>query len=81
MLGPFKVISVGSNNRYFKHNLPESWKIHLVFNINLLEQYNGTNPKKEVIEIEVDGEDWVMDSIIASGSSDNNPRRHVFWGK
>jgi transposase InsO family protein len=81
MLGPFEVSSVGSNLRYCKLKLPESWKIHPVFNIELLERYKGTNPKKPIIEVEADGEDWVMESIIASGPSDGNAKQHVFLVK
>jgi hypothetical protein len=78
MLGPFEVISVGRNNRYCKLKLPDDWKLHPVFNIDLLERYEGTDPKKQVVEIESDGEEWVMETIIASGPSDNNPKQHVF---
>jgi len=81
MLGPFEVVSVGSNLRYCKLNLRDSWKIHSVFTINLLERSKGRDPKKQVIEIEADGNDWVMESIIASGPSDNYPRHHVFLVK
>jgi len=78
MLGPFEVLLVASNLRYCKLKLPDSGKIHPVFNIDLQERYKGTDPKKQIIEIEADGEDWVMESIIASGPSDNNPKQHVF---
>jgi len=81
MLGPFEILSVGSNNRYCKLKLPEHWKLHPVFNIDLLEQYKGTDPKKQVIEIEADGEDWEMENIVASGPTDHNPRQHVFLVK
>jgi hypothetical protein len=77
MLGPFKVLSVGSNFRYCKLKLLDPWEIHLVFNIDLLERYNGTDSKKRIIEIVVDGDDWVMESIIASRPSDDDPKRHV----
>jgi hypothetical protein len=49
-----------------------------VCDIDLLERYNGTDPKKLIIEVEADGEDWVMESIIASGPLNNNPKQHVF---
>jgi len=78
MLGPFEILSVGSNNRYCKLKLPEHWKLYPVFNIDLLERYKGTDPKKQVIEIEADGEDWEMETIVASGPSDHNPKEHVF---
>jgi hypothetical protein len=81
MLGPFEILSVGSNNRYCKPKLPEHCKLHPVFNIDLLEQYKGTDPKNQVIEIEADGEDWVMETIVASGPTDHNPKQHVFLGK
>jgi hypothetical protein len=57
MLGPFEVLSVGSNNRYFKLKLPDHSKLHLVFNIDLQERYKGIDPKKQVVEIEPDGEE------------------------
>jgi hypothetical protein len=81
MLGPFEVVSVGSNNRYCMLKLPEHWKLHPVFNIDLLERYKGTDPKKQVIEIEADGEDWEMETIVASGPTDDNPRKHLFLVK
>jgi transposase InsO family protein len=81
MLGPFEVESVENNNRYCKLKLPDHWKLHPVFNIELLERYKGTDPKKQVIEIEADGEEWMMESIIASGPSDNNRKEHVFLVK
>jgi len=81
MLAPFEVLSVASNNPYCKLRLPDHWKLHPVFNIDLLERFKGTDPKKQVIIIEADGEDWVMELIIASGLSDNNPNQHVFLVK
>jgi hypothetical protein len=81
LLGLFEIVSVGSNNRYCKLKLPDHWKLHPVFNIELLELYKGTNPEKQVIEIEADGEEWVMESIIASGPSDDNRKEHVFLVK
>lgn len=32
---------------------------------------------KQVVEVEGDDEDWVLESIIESGPSDNNPQRHM----
>jgi len=81
MFGTFEILSLGSNQQYCKLELPDSWKIHPVFNIELLERYKGTDPKKQVIEVEADGEEWVMESIVASGPSDGNPKRHVFLVK
>jgi hypothetical protein len=78
MLRPFEVLSVGSNECYCKLNLPDSWKVHPIFNIDWLERYEGTDQKKQVIEIKADGEDWVLESIIANGPSDDNPNHHVF---
>jgi hypothetical protein len=51
----------------------------LVFVIDLLERSWGTDAKKQAVEIEGNCKDWVMESIIASGASDNNPKRHVFF--
>jgi hypothetical protein len=77
MLGPFEVILVGSNGRFCKLRLLDHRKLHLVFDIDFLERYRGTNRKKHIRQIEVDGEEWVMESIIASGPSDDNPKHHV----
>jgi hypothetical protein len=60
MLEPYEVISVGSNDLYWKLRLPDNWKLHPVFNIDLLERYKGTDLKKQEVEIEADGEEWVM---------------------
>ena len=79
MFGPFEILLVGKNQRYSKLGLPDSWKIHPVFNIDLLERYKGTNPRKWVVEVEADGEDCVMEMIITSGPSDGNSKQHVFW--
>jgi len=38
MLGPFEVVSVGSNLMYPTLQQPHAWKIHSVFNIDLFEQ-------------------------------------------
>jgi len=57
MFGPFEILSVGKNQRYCKLDLPDSWKIHPICNIDLLERYKGTDPQKQVVEIEADGED------------------------
>jgi len=81
MLGLFEILSVGSNLRYCKLKLLDSWKIHAIFNIHLLQRYKETDPKKLIIEIEADGDDWVMESIIASGPSDDDPQWHVFLVK
>jgi len=81
MLRLFEVLSIGSNERDCKLKLPEWWKIHPVFIIDLLERYKGTDSKKQVIDIEADGDDWVMESVLASEPSDDNPKRHVFLVK
>jgi hypothetical protein len=81
MLGPFEIVSVGSNNRYCKLILPDHWKLHPVFNIELLERYQGTDPKRRAIEIEANREGWVMESIIASRPSVDNRKQHVFLVK
>jgi len=67
MLGLFEVVSVGSNNWYCKLKLPDHSKLHPVFNIDLREQYKGPDPGKAVVEIEPDGEDWVMETIMGCG--------------
>jgi len=72
MFGPFEILSVGQNQRYCKLSLPDSWKIHAVFNIDLLERYMGTDRNKQVVGVETDGEDLVMEALIPSGPSDGN---------
>jgi hypothetical protein len=81
MYGPFQVEKTGKNGRYCKLKLPDSWRIHSMFNIALLERYRGTNPKKQVVEIEADDAGWKMKSIIASGPSDDDPRKHLYLVK
>jgi len=81
MLGPLKVLSVGSIHHYCKLELPASWKVHLVFNMELVEPYRGEDLKKPVIDIKADSHDWSMESIITSGPSDHNPTQHVFLVK
>jgi hypothetical protein len=49
--------------------------------VSLLEKYRGTNPEKEVVEIEADDSGWKMESIIASGPSDYDASKHVFLVK
>jgi hypothetical protein len=81
MYGPFEVLSEGHNKRYCKLKLPDKWKIHPVFNVSLLERYRGTNPEREVVEVEADVPGWKMVSIIASGPSDNDNSKHVYLVK
>jgi len=78
-LGPFNVLSEGSNLHYCKLKLTELWKIHPVFNIDLLEWYWGTNPKEQIIEVEVDRDYWALESIVASGPLDQYVKRHMYW--
>lgn len=56
----FEVLSDGSNLPYCKLKPLDSGKIHPVFTMDLHEQYKVTDPKKQIIEIGADGEDWVM---------------------
>jgi hypothetical protein len=81
MLGSFEVLSVGTNLQYCRLKLPDSWMIHSIFNIELLEKYKRTHPNKQVLEIEANGNDWVVESIIASGPSDDNITHHVYLVK
>jgi hypothetical protein len=81
MYGPFKILSTGHNNRYYKLELPPSWKIHPAFNISLLERYRGKNPEREVIEVEADDAGWTMEKIITSGPSNDDVSKHVFLVK
>jgi len=77
----FQIVSVESNSGFCKFQLPVSWKIHPVFNIDLLERYKGEGPTRQAMEIEADGDDWFMESIIASGTLDNDPKQHVYLVK
>jgi hypothetical protein len=79
MYGPFEVIDVGKNGRYCRLKLPDSWKIHPTFNIALLEWYRGEIPKKRGIKVKDDDGFWKMESIIASGLSDGNPKKDVYF--
>jgi len=76
--GPFKILSVGHNGRYYKLELPTSWKIDPTFNISLLERYRGKNPGKEVVELEANDAGWTMESMITSGPSNNNATKHMY---
>jgi len=78
MYGLFEVVTEGHNKRYCKLKLPEKWKIHPVFNIALLEKYRGVNPGKDLVEIEADNSGWKMETIIASGPSNEDPSKHVY---
>jgi len=81
MYEPFEVVTEGHNKRYCKLQLPEKWKIHPVFNIALLEKYQGTNPGNAAIEIEADDSGWRMETIIASGPSNEDHSKHVYLVK
>jgi len=81
MYGPFKVLSTGKNETYCTISLRDSWKIHLTFDIALLERYRGSDPRKQVVEIEADDAGWEMVSIIASGPSDEDAKKHAYLVK
>jgi len=81
MNGPFKILSTGRNDRYCKLESPTTWKIHLTFNIALLQRYRGKSPERELIEIEADDTGWKMEKIIASGPSHNDASEHVYLVK
>ena len=81
MLGPFEVLSVGKNLRYCKLKLPEQWKIHPGFNISLLERYRGEKKEAPEVEVEADGDEWVMEYIIATGHSNDNAKKHIYLVK
>ena len=81
MYGPFEILSVGHNGRYYKLKLPVSCKIHPTFNIGLLEKYQGKNPEKEVVEIEADDAGWKMELIITSGPLNDDVIKHVYLVK
>jgi len=67
MYGLFEVVTEGQNKRYCKLKLPVKWKIHPVFNISLLEKYRGSNPEREVVEIEADDSGWKMKLALLLG--------------
>jgi len=75
---PFEVLSSGKNAQYSTLKLLFTWKIHPTFIIARLEKYRRKNPKRQVIEIEADDRGWKMESIIASGPSDDDPRKQVY---
>src|ERR1700681_1149554 len=81
MYGPFKIIKVGGNKRWCRLELPPTWKIHPAFNIALLEPYWGDPLEREVPPIEADDGGWTHESIVASGPTDNDHRKHVFLVK
>jgi len=81
MYGPFEVLYEGHNKRYCKLKLPAKWKIYTVFNISLLEKYRGMNPEREVVEIEANDSGWKIESIIASGPSDDDALTHIYLVK
>jgi hypothetical protein len=81
MYGPFKIIKVGGNKRWCRLELPPTWKIHPAFNVALLEPYRGDPLEREVPPIEVDDGGWTPESIVASGPTDNDHRKHVFLVK
>ena len=60
-----------------RRELPENWKIHPVFNISLLEKCRGSNPEREVVEIEADDSGWKMESLIASGPSNHDHKKQL----
>jgi hypothetical protein len=78
ILEPFQISSVASILQYCKLQLPDSWNIYLVLNIALLEYNKRADLKQKVIKIEVNGNDWVVESVIASRPSDDNPKLHVY---
>jgi hypothetical protein len=47
----------------------------------LLERYRGKNPEREVLEIEADDSGWKIESVIASGPSNDDLTKHVFLVK
>jgi hypothetical protein len=78
---PFQVGKVGSNKRWCRLKLPETWKIHPAFHVSLLEPYKGDIKERVIHPIEADNEGWVPEAIIASGPTDNDHQKHVFLMK
>jgi len=66
------------NGSYCSVYLPDSWKIHPILNIALIQQYPGTCQKKQIIEVEADDAVLKMELNIASGPSDDDPSKHVY---
>jgi len=77
MQPPFEMVSVGSDLHYCKVNIPDCCKIYSIFSFELLKKYTVTDPIQQVIEIEGNSKHWVMEMIIASGSSNEDMRKHV----
>jgi len=76
MYGPFEVLAPARDGRNCSLKLPDSWRINPNFNISLLERYQGTDPKNQVIEIEAYDAGWEMESIISSGPSHDDAKKH-----
>ena len=81
LYGPFQITKVGSNKRWCRLKLPESWKIHPTFNVSLLEPYRGDIKERVIHPVEADNEGWIPEAIIASGPTDDDHRKHVFLTK
>jgi hypothetical protein len=81
LYGPFQISKVGSNKRWCRLKLPETWKIHPAFHVSLLEPYRANLKEREIPPVEADNEEWIPETIITSGPADNEHRKHVFQVK
>ena len=81
LYGPFQISKVGSNKRWCRLKLPETWKIHPAFHVSLLEPYKGDIKERVIHPVEADNEGWIPEAIIASGPTDDDHRKHVFLTK
>ena len=73
-LGPFKVLQiVGNHKQAYKLELPETWRIHPVFHVSLLERYHrrpGTTVEPTAVEVDSDGDEhWEVEAILADRKS------------
>ena len=74
LLGPFKILQiVGNHKQAYKLELPETWRIHPVFHVSLLERYHrrpGTTVEPTAVEVDSDGDEhWEVEAILADRKS------------
>jgi hypothetical protein len=75
---PFQISKLGSNRRWCRLKLPDTWKIHPAFHVSLLEPYRGDIKARIIHPVEADDEGWVPEPVMASGPTDNNHQKHIF---
>lgn len=81
-LGPFEVKDViGSHGQAYRLKLPDSYQIHSVFHVSLLEPWNGREGVEiDPAPIQVEGEDrYLVESIVAHKETRQGRRYLVKW--